>query len=158
MNFDQAFDRLIGNEGGYTAGEGDPGGETNWGISQRSYPTLNIRSLTRDEAKAIYYRDFWIAGHMEDYDAALAFQVFDAAVNSGLTRAIKLLQQAAGVAQDGVIGAKTIGAIRAHSVKDMIMLLTAYRLKFWVATHEKQFYGGWMDRAANNLIYATQFP
>jgi len=156
MNFDQAFDQLIGNEGAYTAGVGDPGGETNWGISKRSYPALDIASLTRDEAKAIYYRDFWLAGGMQDYDGALAFQVFDATVNSGLTRAIKLLQQAAGVPQDGVIGAVTIGAIRAKPVKDMIMLLTAYRLKFWVATHEEQFYGGWMNRAANNLILAVQ--
>ncbi|MFX6884101.1 glycosyl hydrolase 108 family protein, partial [Acinetobacter baumannii] len=59
MNFDQAFDRLIGNEGGYVNNPADPGGETQWGISKRAYPNVNIRDLTREQAKAIYRRDVW---------------------------------------------------------------------------------------------------
>ena len=58
VDFDKAFDRLMGHEGGYTPGKGDPGGETKWGISKRSYPHLDIQSLTRDDAKVIYRRDF----------------------------------------------------------------------------------------------------
>ena len=54
MNFDLAFDRLIGHEGGYVDNPADPGGETNWGISKRSYPNINIKTLTRDGAKEMY--------------------------------------------------------------------------------------------------------
>ena len=59
MNFDAAFERLIGHEGGYTAGVGDPGGETKFGISKRSYPREDIKNLTLEQAKVIYRKDFW---------------------------------------------------------------------------------------------------
>ena len=59
MNFDIAFSRLIDSEGGLTDNPKDPGGLTKFGISQRSYPDIDIRNLTLDQAKAIYLRDFW---------------------------------------------------------------------------------------------------
>ena len=58
-NFDRAFRFLIGEEGGYSADPHDPGGETKFGISKRAYPQLDIKSLTLDQAKAIYRRDYW---------------------------------------------------------------------------------------------------
>ena len=157
MNFDLAFDRLIGNEGGYVNNPGDPGGETNFGISKRSYPTVNIASLTRDQAKVIYFRDFWQRGQMDQYDPAIAFQVFDIAVNSGIETAIRMLQRAAGVADDGHVGPITIAAIKSRSVTDVIMLLTAERLIFWCKLSTWPTFGkGWARRAADNLRYAGQ--
>lgn len=157
MDFDQAFDRLIGNEGGYTPGEGDPGGETNWGISKRSYPDVDIANLTRDDAKEIYLRDFWQRGQMDQYDPAIAFQVFDMAVNSGIETAVRTLQRAADVAEDGHIGPVTVAAIRAKSTTDMLMLFIAHRLKFWTKLSTWQRFGkGWANRAADDLIYAAQ--
>lgn len=157
MNFDLAFDRLIGNEGGYVNHPGDPGGETNFGISKRSYPTVDIASLTRDQAKVIYFRDFWQRGQMYQYDPAIAFQVFDIAVNSGIETAIRMLQRAAGVADDGHIGPITIAAIKSRSVTDVIMLLIAERLIFWCKLSTWPTFGkGWARRAADNLRYAAQ--
>jgi lysozyme family protein len=52
--FDKAFDRLMGHEGGYTDNPKDPGGETNWGISKRSYPSVDIKNLTREQAGVLY--------------------------------------------------------------------------------------------------------
>ena len=157
MNFDQAFDRLIGNEGGYSNNPADPGGETNWGISKRSYPNVDIANLTRDGAKAIYLQDFWQRGHMDEYDAAISFQVFDMAVNSGIETAVRILQQAAGVADDGHIGPITVAAIKAKSVTDMLMLFIAYRIKFWTKLSTWNTFGrGWANRAADDLIYAAQ--
>jgi lysozyme family protein len=40
MNFNEAFVRLIGNEGRYNDVPGDPGGETNWGISKQVICTM----------------------------------------------------------------------------------------------------------------------
>ena len=157
MDFDQAFDRLIGNEGGYTPGEGDPGGETNWGISKRSYPDLDIKNLTREGAKAIYLRDFWARASMEQYDPAIAFQVFDMAVNSGIETAVRILQRAAGVAEDGHIGPITVAAIKAKTTTDMLMLFIAYRIKFWTQLSTWPRFGkGWANRAADDLIYAAE--
>lgn len=98
MTFDLAFDRLISNEGGYINVAGDPGGETKYGISKRSYLNIDIKNLTRDQAKEIYRTDFWMRGQIDQLDPAIAFQVFDVAVNSGIETAVRMLQRAAGVA------------------------------------------------------------
>jgi lysozyme family protein len=157
MNFDQAFERLIGNEGGYTPGVGDPGGETNWGIAKRSYPDVDIANLTRDQAKAIYLRDFWQRGKMDQYDPAVAFQVFDIAVNSNIETAVRILQRAAGVADDGHIGAVTAAAVKAKRVPELLMLIIAERLDFWRKLSTWQDFGkGWAGRAAADLRYAAQ--
>ncbi len=101
LTFDQAFDRLIDHEGGYVFDPRDPGGETKYGISKRSYPALNIKSLDLETAKAIYRKDFWDplgdACH-----PSIKFQAFDFAVNSGIQTAIRKLQAVLGVADDGV--------------------------------------------------------
>lgn len=157
MTFDEAFDRLIQHEGGYVNNPKDPGGETQWGISKRAYPNLHIKSLTRNDAKAIYLRDFWQAGYMEQYDGAIAFQVFDAAVNHGIGNAIRLLQKAAGVADDGHIGPITVRAVKAKSVTDMLMLFIAKRIRFWARLSTWDEFGkGWALRAAGNLELAAQ--
>ncbi len=157
MTFDTAIERVLSSEGGYVNRADDPGGETQWGISKRSYPDLDIKALTREQAKAIYLRDFWLAGHMDQFDPALAFQVLDFAVNSGIQTALRKLQQAAGVADDGHIGPVTLAAIKARSVTDMLFLFIAYRLKFWTKLSNWPAAGkGWANRAADDLIYAAQ--
>lgn len=156
MNFDQAFDRLIGNEGGYTDGKGDPGGETNWGISKRSYPDVDIAALTRDGAKAIYLRDFWQRGQMDQFDGAIAFQVFDFAVNSGIETSVRKLQAAAGVADDGYVGPVTAEAIKAQPVSRILALFIAERLDFWTRLSNWPAAGkGWARRAVADIRYAV---
>lgn len=157
MNFDLAFERLMGNEGGYSFHPNDPGGETQWGISKRSYPNIDIKSLTRAQAKEIYRRDFWLRASMDEYDPAIAFQVFDAAVNHGIETAVRLLQRAAGVADDGHVGPITIAAVKAKSVTDMLMLFIAHRIMFWTRLSTWATFGkGWANRAAQDLIFAAE--
>lgn len=157
MNFDQAFDRLIGHEGGYVNHPADPGGETNWGISKASYPKLDIKNLTREQAKEIYLRDYWKAFGADQYDAAIGFQIFDAAVNHRPEDVAKMLQRAAGVTVDGQIGAKTIAAVRASDKNDMVIRFIAYRIKFWTDLNTWATFGrGWARRAADDLLYAAQ--
>lgn len=157
MNFNQAFDRLISNEGGYVNNPNDLGGETKFGISKRSYPQIDIANLTRDEAKEIYQRDFWLRGEMDSFDGAISFQAFDAAVNHGIETAIRLLQRAAGVADDGHIGPITIFAIKEKSVTDMLMLFIAYRIQYWTKLTTWATFGkGWANRAADDLIFAAE--
>lgn len=166
--FDLAFERVVGHEGGYTADPKDRGnwttgvinqGElkgTKFGISAMSYPDLDIKNLTVDQAKAIYKRDFWDRAQADQYDAAIAYQLFDIAVNNGNGNAIRMLQRAVGVADDGQVGRLTIAAVKALSVTDVIMRLNAERLLFITKLSTWPTYGkGWTNRVAGNLQYGA---
>lgn len=157
MNFDLAFDRLMGHEGGYVNDPNDPGGETKWGISKRSYPHLTISTLTRDDARRIYRRDFWERIHGDKLHDGVAFQVFDIAVNSGIETAVRQLQRAIGVADDGHFGPVSQAAAEKASETDTIMRLNAERLDFMTRLSTWQHFGrGWARRIAGNLRYAAE--
>ena len=150
MNFDQAFDLLIGNEGGYVNNPSDPGGETRYGISKRSYPTVTIATLTRDDAKVIYQRDFW--NILGDIPEVVKFQVFDFAVNSGVQTSIRKLQAAIGVADDGHWGPVSAAALAAIPTPIVVMRFLAQRLRFWTSLSTWPTFGkGWANRAATDL-------
>src|SRR5574343_1427713 len=92
--FLKAVARVLEHEGGYVNDPADAGGETKYGISKRSYPHLNIMALTREQAKKIYYRDWWRRyGYDMIADAGLAAKTFDLSVNMGAKQAHKLLQR-----------------------------------------------------------------
>lgn len=155
LTFDIAFDRLLGHEGGYVNDPRDPGGETNWGISKRSYPNVDIKNLTRDGAKAIYLADFW--SPLGDADPAIKFQVFDFAVNGGLPTGLRKLQAAVGVADDGHWGPVSDAALKAMELNDVLMRFNAQRLRFYTALSKWPDYGkGWTNRVAGNLDYAAE--
>lgn len=157
MTFDQAFDRLIGHEGGYSNHGSDPGGETKYGISKRSYPHVDIARLTEEDARRIYRRDFWERARADDYDGAIGFQLFDAAVNSGIGNAVRFLQRAVGVADDGQIGPMTIAAIRSMPVTDVLARFNAERLLFMTKLSTWSTFGkGWARRIAENLRYSAE--
>lgn len=156
LTFDAVFDRVMSHEGGYTSGVGDPGGETNWGISKRSYPDVNIRTLTREQAKEIYRRDFWERLHAASLSASVAFQLFDFAINSGVETAVRYLQRAVGVADDGVWGPVSQAAIDAMDESDIIARLLAERLDFMTRLKNWPAHGkGWARRIAQDLRYAA---
>lgn len=155
MNFDEAFTRLIGHEGGYTTGKGDPGGETKFGISKRSYPHVDIKTLTLEEAKAIYLRDFW--NPIGQAHPAIKFQAFDFAVNSGIQTAIRKLQTAVGTADDGHWGPKSAIALARLEVSDVLLLYLAERLDFMRKLSTwPTFSNGWAGRIATNLRYSAK--
>lgn len=153
MNFDNAFEALIGHEGGYVNHKKDPGGETKYGISKRQYPLINIRDLTLDTAKAIYKRDYWnkVRGDELPYD--IAFEVFDAAVNHGVGRATKWMQGCLDVNVDGLIGPKTLAAASTSDLYEFRCRFNGTRLLFFTDLKTWESFGrGWARRVANNLL------
>lgn len=133
MSFDKAINFTLKWEGGYVNNPHDPGGETKFGISKRSYPNENIETLTVERAKTLYYRDFWLAGHCDSLPTKTAIVHFDTSVNCGLHGAAKLLQKAlnelpdrkAVLKVDGIIGTKTLVSIeKSHddAIADLYML------------------------------------
>ncbi len=156
MNFDQVFDRLIDHEGGYVNDKNDPGGETKFGISKRTYPHLDIRSLTIGQAREIYLRDFWDPLKADRLHDGVAFQLFDFAVNSGIGNAIRGYQRALGVIDDGAFGPLSLKASKAMSESDQIMLVLAERLSFMRKLKNWRYHSaGWAERIAQNLRFGA---
>lgn len=154
--FDIAIDRVLGHEGGYNNIAADPGGETNWGISKRSYPNEDIRRLTRDRAVSIYKRDFWDKVNGDQLPTGVAFQALDFAVNSGIGTAIRALQRAANVAEDGNVGPVTIAAINRMQPSDLTQRYIAERLEFYTKLSGWPTFGkGWIRRMAGNLRFGA---
>ncbi len=155
--FYQYIDRVLKHEGGYINHPADPGGETNWGISKRSYPAVNIKSLTREEAIEIYRRDFWKRVQGETLPREFAYQALDAAVNHGIGNTVRWMQRAAGVADDGVFGAVTLAAINKMGEGDLLLRFNAERLEFYTKLSTfKTFGAGWVRRIAENLRHGAK--
>lgn len=155
QNFDRAFATIVGQEGGYVNDPKDPGGETKYGVSKRSYPNEDIKNLTLARAKELYERDFWNAVKGDELPWPLALYVFDAAVNQGPV-AITLLQKALGVKQDGVFGAATRKALATADQRHVCPLFMADRALRYTGTRNFDIYGrGWLKRLFDVAISTT---
>ncbi|MGA2401447.1 MAG: glycosyl hydrolase 108 family protein [Syntrophobacteraceae bacterium] len=99
-DFIKAVDDLIDNwEGGYVNDPHDPGGETNMGISKRQYPHVDIENLSRHEAIAIYYWDYWQKYNLDRIqDPQMRAKVFNMGVLMGMKTAELLAVGCDGIA------------------------------------------------------------
>lgn len=169
--FDKAFDRLIGHEGKFTDNPVDDGNwtggkqgrgqlkGTKFGIASNTYPHLDIKNLTVAQAKEIYREDFWdVIGRAHD---SIKFQLFDAAVNHGRGNAVRMLQRAVRVADDGAWGPRSQDALsrmqEVNGHNDVLLRFMAYRFKFWADLQKFDAFGrGWTRRGAENLLFAAE--
>lgn len=153
MTFDEAFTRLLGHEGGYVNHPTDPGGETNWGVSKRSYPMVNIRELTRDHARMIYLTDYWGPAGCDAVPDAIKADLFDMAVHAGVKTAARCLQRAVGTVADGDIGPKTLQAVQSMPAPRLVARFNGQRLAALTELHTWPAFGkGWARRIASNLM------
>lgn len=154
-NFDRAFVELLGNEGGYSNDPNDPGGETNWGITiavarENGYIGA-MKDMDQLVAKVIYAKKYWQPA-FDQLPYTIAFQMFDAAVNSGVGQAVRWLQRAMGVADDGKLGPVTMQAIEAVDPIKLVVLFNVERLLFMTNLSTWGNFGkGWARRIAGNL-------
>lgn len=157
MNFDESFKKLIGHEGGYSNNPADPGGETMWGITARVAKSWgyagSMRDMPIETAKEIYSDLYWSKISADHLPEAVRFDVFDCAVNSGVGQAIRFLQRATGVSDDGRLGPVTLRAVKAIDPQLLDKRLSGYRLKFMSELKTWPSFGrGWAARIAANLI------
>jgi lysozyme family protein len=150
-NFDYAIPFILQHEGGYVDDLADRGGRTNFGISQRSYPSVDIANLTRDGAITIYQRDFWQAA-WDDLDKRVAAKVMDISVNCGMSWGPKILQRVLGVVDDGVIGPATLAAANAMDADTLLQGMADKMIEHYqaiVAAHpiDQKFMANWSHRA-----------
>lgn len=147
MSARQAIAYLLEDEGGYVHDPHDPGGETNMGISKRAYPLLPIALLTKADAEGIYRRDYWDAASCGTLPPPLGYALLDGAVNMGRDTAVRALQYALGVAQDGVVGALTHDAAWQAERHDALERLLTRRIETYVRLDGWGRYGtGWTRR------------
>lgn len=156
MTFDQAFERLIGHEGGYVNHPSDPGGETMYGITLRVARQNGYQGAMRDlplsEAKRIAKVAYWDSCRADDLPPAVRFDVFDTAYNSGVDMSVKLLQRALGVKDDGDFGPKTLAAAQAMDPERLMARFNGWRLDFLNDLKTWPSFGrGWTQRVAENL-------
>jgi len=162
--FKKAFEETVGIEGGYVDDPDDRGGETKFGISKRSYPELDIKNLTLREAWAIYYKDYWNTkkGNLDSLPDSIAIEVFDTAVNMGMTTARKMLQESLNILNrnelkfidldvDGYIGIKTFKAVDLVLERKLLKTLNGFQFcayKEFAQNNPKQekFFAGWIER------------
>ena len=161
-DFNKAIIKLIGVEGGYINDPNDPGGETKYGISKRSYPHLNIKDLTKADAYSIYKYDFWDKAKLDNIiNQDIAEEVFDSIVNIGplvlrwLQKAYNLTNYNQGnrdIAVDGIIGNQTILAVNNSKYPNRILkTLNGLQFMHYVECVEnnpklEKWFGGWLTR------------
>ena len=151
--FNNFWPRLLKYEGGYVNDPVDPGGETKYGISKRSYPNLDIKNLTEVHAKEIYLRDYYFPLRISEIvDDRIAWQLFDFAVNAGIGRSVKIIQKIIGVPVTERMTPLTINQI--NLFKDEYPLYAHFmskRLMHYFILSErkpamKKFIKGWIFR------------
>ena len=152
MDFEDAMAHVLKHEGGYTDHPLDPGQETNYGITKRTAQAHgyngSMRAIPLHIVRDIYRAGYWDKCRCSALPPELRLHVFDAAVNSGVGRAVKWLQSCAGVKQDGIIGPVTLGA----ASRVTPATYTGARLAFLTdLPHWPTFGRGWARRIAENL-------
>ena len=161
-NFGAVMDEVFRHEGGMSMHRGDPGnwtggrvgvGElrgTNFGIAAHAHPEVDIPNLTKAQAREIYRRHYWNPVRGDDLPAGLDLATMDPAVNSGVSRGARWMQQALGVATDGRIGPVTIAAAAKAKPVPVIQKACAIRMGFLRGLRTWDTFGrGWSRRVAS---------
>lgn len=127
-NFERCLALVLKSEGGYVNNPADPGGMTNLGVTKNTYAAwvnrtvdeTEMRSLTPDDVAPLYEHNYWnrVAGN--ELPVGVDYCVFDAAVNLGPSQAIKLIQRALNVVDDGILGEKTLAASHQRDAAELI--------------------------------------
>lgn len=160
-SFDRAMEFVLRWEGGLVDNPADPGGETNFGIAHNSHPDVDIKNLTKETAKEIYRTEYWDKIKGNELPAPIAMAVMDYAVNSGVSRASKALQESVGATKDGQIGPATLQKLRvqAHLLGNRVIAqdVVIQRSDFLSSLVYKKpdmavFLKGWMRRTHSLMI------
>lgn len=159
----QALEWLLEEEGGWSNHPADRGGKTMYGVTQGTYaawrkkrgrPAASIRNISKEEAREIYESEYWNAAGCDRLPWPISYLTFDAAVNSGPSRAVRWTQAGLRVLADGKVGQGTITAANkaiSQSDGETILRIVDQRMQFLVALVKKTpsqlvFLLGWMRR------------
>jgi len=166
QNFDKSLAELLKHEGGYVNHPSDPGGRTNHGVTQDVWEDWIDRAVSEDEMRALtpvkvapLYREmYWDRIKADKLPSGVDYLVFDAAVNSGVSRAAKWLQTTVGAVADGAIGEQTLKQVLLTNPLMIIDKYTAIRLEFLKGRSTWPTFGkGWERRVKEVETTANTF-
>ena len=151
--FEEIIEVVLEHEGGYVNDPHDRGGETKYGITKKFYPNVDIKNLTKEQAKKIYHQDYWRPAKCDEAPSHLRHIYFDMCVNFGRGGAVKVLQRAANakgakLKVDGGMGPATLKAVQnvEHNRVKSYRILHYANLVINKPEQEKFWYG-WFKRA-----------
>ena len=158
--FTECLRTILDSEGGFVDDPTDHGGATNYGITQAVYgawlvdhgqAARSVREITLDEAQAIYHARYWLPANCDNLPRPLDLLVFDLAVNSGVGRAVRMLQRVLHVDDDGVFGPRTYGALQDKGAALAVRNLLHARREWYVDIVKRdppqiKFLSGWLNR------------
>ena len=156
VNQAKCFEFIYTDEGPYSNDPGDNGGMTTWGITENEWAEwrgakhsteVEMRHLTKAEAAQVYTAWYWLPLYCDPLPSGIDYFQLDSGLLHGIGRAIKWLQIVTNTPQDGVMGPKTMSAIRAMKPGDVIDGLVELRRRR-IRTHPDyaRFGRGWTNR------------
>lgn len=171
-DFEQAIKKVLRHEGGYVFHPADPGGETNFGITDRldgkvdglidvdgnGSGDITVKALKEEQARIIYKREFWDRMRGDDIkNQQVAEIIFDGYVNMG-PRALRMLQKQIGVKADGKFGPVTLSILNAANPKIVFEGYKDARRYYYKDLVKRKpqmvvFEKGWLNRI-NSFNYA----
>ena len=164
-NFDKSLVELLKHEGGFSAHPQDPGGVTNLGVTQavwedwidRAVSEENMKALTPNKVAPLYREMYWDRVKGDKLPSGVDYLVFDAAVNSGVSRAAKWLQTTVGAVADGAIGEQTLKQVLLTNPLMIIDKYSAIRLEFLKGRSTWPTFGkGWERRVEEVRVAALK--
>jgi lysozyme family protein len=170
-NYSRSFGLILQSEGGFTTDPRDPGnrlpdgrpGSTNLGVTQANWEAYvgrpvtwaEMQALTPEIVKPFYKKEYWDKVRADELPTPIDYLMFDFAVNAGPVRSIKIMQKAVGTVQDGILGPKTMRAIKAVPVGKLIADFSDEKEWWYKSLKNKTYERGWLNRVAkveNNSI------
>jgi len=157
-NWEQSFEYVLESEGGFAKLDGDSGGTTNLGVTQKVWESWvghpvtedDMKALTIDDVKPLYKMEFWHAVQADVLPVAIDYMCFDCAVNDGPNRAVILLQQSVGAVVDGRLGPQTLASINNYYAANKISLIERYsdaKEAYYKSLKTFPLFGkGWLNR------------
>jgi len=164
-NWEQCFALVLKHEGGFVNHPKDPGGMTNLGVTRTNWELFldhdvteaDMRALTPEMVKPFYKKNYWDRIRGDELPSGVDYAAYDLAVNSGTGRAAKYLQQIAGVTADGVIGPRSMEAIKKCDAEDVVDEICNMRMDFLKGLGTFETFGkGWTIRVNDVKAKATE--
>ena len=164
INWQRSFELMLKSEGGFVNHPSDPGGMTNLGVTKATWENwigrqsdeAEMRGLTPEKVEPLYKKKYWDAVRGDELPAGISYLLFDFAVNAGVGRSIKTLQNAVGVTPDGGFGPMTMAAVQAVDPVDLIERFSQAKEDFYRSLTTFATFGkGWLNRVADVKVKAS---
>ena len=165
-SFKECLDLVLKSEGGWTGANGlngDPGGETNLGVTKAvweewvGHPVTTMKNLTPDDVSPMYEQKYWRPCYGEVLPRGLDFLCFSFGVNAGCGRSVKVLQTSLGLVCDGIIGPAVMQKLRESNIANVIQSFSNARREYYKALKTFPIFGkGWLARCDKEEQEALQ--